>query len=210
MFTAQAREELCKGAARNKDLVAQLQKERELLRAIIADLRQTSGDVQSHGSGLCCPLSLASGSSTSLACILMCHQGCMEAQWRHYEWLQSCCFAPAWDCTAQAGSACFSAMIAARCVIAGLSTVGQPKNIRIAALTDSGIVEVRRKITFMSQDELDVYLTRMGVGGLVDVTGDNWDVTTPDVVTNLNGIQDGHVYILEVGAFSVKANGHRH
>ena len=56
MFTAQAQEELCKGAARNKDLVAQLQKQQELLRAMIADLRHTSGDVQSRGSVLCCPL----------------------------------------------------------------------------------------------------------------------------------------------------------
>ena len=95
-------------------------------------------------------------------------------------------------------------------MIAGLSTVGQPKNVHIAALTDSGIVEVRRKITFKSQGALDVYLTRMGVGGLVDVTGDNWDVTIPDVVTELSGIQEGHIYILEVGAFSVKASGHRH
>ena len=58
-FRRLADEELSKGAGRDKDLVAQLHKERELLGAEID--RQTSGEVQHHGSVLCCQAPLASG-----------------------------------------------------------------------------------------------------------------------------------------------------
>ena len=51
--------ELCKGDNRSEGLVAQLQRERELLLAQID--RQTLGEVQHHGSVLCCQAPLTSG-----------------------------------------------------------------------------------------------------------------------------------------------------
>ena len=53
--------ELCKGDNRNEGLVADLQRQLEILSAQIS--RQTSGEAQHHGSVLCCELSLASGST---------------------------------------------------------------------------------------------------------------------------------------------------
>ena len=51
--------ELYKGDDRNEGLVKDLQKQLEILEAQIS--RQTSGEVQHHGSVLCCQASLASG-----------------------------------------------------------------------------------------------------------------------------------------------------
>ena len=53
-YNSMAEEELVKGAGRDKDLVAQLQKERELLQGIN---RRTSGEFQRHESVLCCKTS---------------------------------------------------------------------------------------------------------------------------------------------------------
>ena len=56
-YNSMAEEGLNKGAGPDKDLVAQLQKEMELLQEID---RRTSGEVQRHGSVLCCKASIAS------------------------------------------------------------------------------------------------------------------------------------------------------
>ena len=60
-FNSLAAEELGKGAGRDKDLVAQLQMQVQNVAAQIAQIKQTSGEVQLHESALCCQAPLASG-----------------------------------------------------------------------------------------------------------------------------------------------------
>ena len=58
-YNTLAKRELRKGAQRDLGLLGDLQREREILLAQID--RQTSGEVQHHGSVLCCQAPLASG-----------------------------------------------------------------------------------------------------------------------------------------------------
>ena len=58
-YNTLAEMELRKGAQRDLGLLGDLQREREILLAQID--RQTSGEVQHHGSVLCCQAPLASG-----------------------------------------------------------------------------------------------------------------------------------------------------
>ena len=78
-YNSLAEEELDKGANRDQDLVAQLQTQAQNLRAEI-DL-QTSGEVQHHGSVLCCQAPLASASGCRYSAAYSCdhNQGCMLA-----------------------------------------------------------------------------------------------------------------------------------
>ena len=106
------------------------------------------------------------------------------------------------DCTAKPAVLC--AVIAVLCVTADLSTLEEPKTIYLADMTDSGLFVDPRRMTFRNADGFKQFLTRSGVGALIDVTEDR-DPTSDDIVTEFDQIQSMHNYVEKVSALSVNA-----
>ena len=90
-------------------------------------------------------------------------------------------------------------MIAVLCVIAGYSSLGKPKTIYLADMTDTGLLVDPRRTTFKDADNFTQFLTRSGVGALIDVTEDR-DPTKDEIVTGFSQLQDMHTYIEKVSA----------
>ena len=96
-------------------------------------------------------------------------------------------------------------MIAVLCATAGLSTLEKPKTIYLADMTDSGLLVDPRRMTFKNADGFTQFLTRSGVGALIDVTEDR-DPTGDEIMTEFSQLQNMHTYVEKVSALSVNAS----